>query len=217
MLNYLQWSSYIKSLQKDRQMFVDGLNAILVGSALIASVAFGGFLNPPLGYKLKFKDRESHRVLRSPDKFNLRLLRRLRQILIAAAVMLVLSIIFVLVGFGAAGFSELPPSGNLQPEFPEAHSPAKQVRGAKNTISQLVAALKRCFKVQDHSEVGGISFGRETLQELLSRPSQSTLEVSPQRPKRYARGQRPWEDGLDSLVPLTQTYGQTVITVTPDP
>ncbi|KAL3689501.1 hypothetical protein R1sor_015810 [Riccia sorocarpa] len=35
---------------RDRQVFVDAANAILVGAALIASVTFAGWLQPPLGY-----------------------------------------------------------------------------------------------------------------------------------------------------------------------
>lgn len=35
---------------RDRQVYVDAANAILVGAALIASVTFAGFLQPPLGY-----------------------------------------------------------------------------------------------------------------------------------------------------------------------
>ncbi|CAK9872128.1 unnamed protein product [Sphagnum jensenii] len=40
----------VKGLYRDRQAHVDAANAILVGAALIASVAFAGWLTPPLGY-----------------------------------------------------------------------------------------------------------------------------------------------------------------------
>ncbi|KAI5069838.1 hypothetical protein GOP47_0016139 [Adiantum capillus-veneris] len=40
---------YIDSLYRDRQIYVDSTNAILVGAALIASVTFAGWLQPPLG------------------------------------------------------------------------------------------------------------------------------------------------------------------------
>jgi len=39
-----------KRLYRDRQVHVDAANAILVGAALIASVTFAGWLQPPLGY-----------------------------------------------------------------------------------------------------------------------------------------------------------------------
>lgn len=37
-------------LYRDRQVYVDAANAILVGVALIASVTFAGWLQPPLGF-----------------------------------------------------------------------------------------------------------------------------------------------------------------------
>jgi hypothetical protein len=40
----------VEGLYKDRQVHVDAANAILVGAALIASVTFAGWLQPPLGY-----------------------------------------------------------------------------------------------------------------------------------------------------------------------
>ncbi|CAK9863761.1 unnamed protein product [Sphagnum jensenii] len=41
---------YVDNLYRDRQAHVDAANAILVGAALIASVTFAGWLQPPLGY-----------------------------------------------------------------------------------------------------------------------------------------------------------------------
>jgi ankyrin repeat protein len=41
---------YIDALYKDRQASVDASNAMLVGAALIASVTFAAWLQPPLGY-----------------------------------------------------------------------------------------------------------------------------------------------------------------------
>lgn len=41
---------YIEALYKDRQSSVDASNAMLVGAALIASVTFAAWLQPPLGY-----------------------------------------------------------------------------------------------------------------------------------------------------------------------
>ncbi|CAK9212937.1 unnamed protein product [Sphagnum troendelagicum] len=40
---------YVDRLYRDRQVYVDAANAILVGAALIASVTFAGWLQPPLG------------------------------------------------------------------------------------------------------------------------------------------------------------------------
>jgi ankyrin repeat protein len=41
---------FVDRLYRDRQVFVDAANAILVGAALIATVTFAGWLTPPLGY-----------------------------------------------------------------------------------------------------------------------------------------------------------------------
>ncbi|KAH9560929.1 hypothetical protein CY35_06G134600 [Sphagnum magellanicum] len=41
---------FVDRLYRDRQVFVDAANALLVGAALIARVTFAGWLQPPLGY-----------------------------------------------------------------------------------------------------------------------------------------------------------------------
>jgi ankyrin repeat protein len=41
---------FVDRLYRDTQVFVDAANALLVGAALIASVTFAGWLQPPLGY-----------------------------------------------------------------------------------------------------------------------------------------------------------------------
>ncbi len=41
---------FLDRLYRDRQVFVDAANALLVGAALIATVNFAGWLTPPLGY-----------------------------------------------------------------------------------------------------------------------------------------------------------------------
>jgi len=41
---------FVDRLYRDRQVVVDAANALLVGAALIASVTFAGWLQPPLGY-----------------------------------------------------------------------------------------------------------------------------------------------------------------------
>ncbi|CAK9220656.1 unnamed protein product [Sphagnum troendelagicum] len=43
-------TEYLNGLYRDRQVYVDAANAILVGAALIASVTFAAILQPPLGY-----------------------------------------------------------------------------------------------------------------------------------------------------------------------
>ncbi|KAG0565898.1 hypothetical protein KC19_7G022000 [Ceratodon purpureus] len=43
---------YMDNLYRDRQVYVDAANAILVGAALIASVTFAAWLQPPLNYTL---------------------------------------------------------------------------------------------------------------------------------------------------------------------
>lgn len=43
-----------RGLYEDRQVYLDCANAILVGAALIAGVAFQGWLQPPLGYSFTF-------------------------------------------------------------------------------------------------------------------------------------------------------------------
>jgi len=44
----------VENLYRDRQVHVDAANAILVGAALIASVTFAAWLQPPLGYSAFF-------------------------------------------------------------------------------------------------------------------------------------------------------------------
>ncbi|CAM6122425.1 unnamed protein product [Calypogeia fissa] len=46
----------IENFYRDRQVYVDAVNAILVGAALIASVTYAGYLQPPLGYVNYFTD-----------------------------------------------------------------------------------------------------------------------------------------------------------------
>ncbi|KAH9560919.1 hypothetical protein CY35_06G133600 [Sphagnum magellanicum] len=41
---------FMDRLYRDREVFVDAANALLVGAALIARVTFAGWLQPPLGY-----------------------------------------------------------------------------------------------------------------------------------------------------------------------
>ncbi|KAL3702451.1 hypothetical protein R1sor_020473 [Riccia sorocarpa] len=41
---------WLERVYRDRQLYSDAANAILVGAALIAGVTYGGWLQPPLGY-----------------------------------------------------------------------------------------------------------------------------------------------------------------------
>lgn len=49
-------SRYVGALYRDRQVYVDAANAILVGATLIASVTFASWLQPPLGYTTSYLD-----------------------------------------------------------------------------------------------------------------------------------------------------------------
>ncbi|BBN14087.1 hypothetical protein MPTK1_6g08760 [Marchantia polymorpha subsp. ruderalis] len=50
LLERLDVKDWVDRLYRDRQVYVDAANAILVGAALIASVTYAGWLQPPLGY-----------------------------------------------------------------------------------------------------------------------------------------------------------------------
>ncbi|BFI15409.1 hypothetical protein MPTK1_5g12230 [Marchantia polymorpha subsp. ruderalis] len=50
LLNESDVREYVDKLYRDRQVYVDASNAMLVGAAVIASVTFAGWLQPPLGY-----------------------------------------------------------------------------------------------------------------------------------------------------------------------
>ena len=50
LLNRDDVKGYVDLLYRDRQVFVDAANAILVGSALIATITYMGWTQPPLGY-----------------------------------------------------------------------------------------------------------------------------------------------------------------------
>jgi len=66
----------LKRLTEERKVHVDAINAILVGTALIATATFAGWLSPPLGYSSPpgmdgpFASVEGHPVLESFWVFN---------------------------------------------------------------------------------------------------------------------------------------------------
>jgi len=66
----------LKRLTEERKVHVDAINAILVGTALIATATFAGWLSPPLGYSSPpgtdgpFASVEGHPILESFWVFN---------------------------------------------------------------------------------------------------------------------------------------------------
>ncbi|CAM6021482.1 unnamed protein product [Sphagnum balticum] len=67
----------VKRLTEERKVHVDAINAILVGTALIATATFAGWLSPPLGYSsppgmdgLAFASVEGHPILEKFWVFN---------------------------------------------------------------------------------------------------------------------------------------------------
>ncbi|KAG6541308.1 hypothetical protein Mapa_017361 [Marchantia paleacea] len=146
---------YIERQYRDRQIHVDAGNTAMVGAALIASVTFAGWLQPPLGYTdyqqyetpgapgshEKFAAVDHYVSVRifwifnslsfffavatvvcgaravlpaRPNAFIANEVRLIRSWLMRTSLLLVLSIICVLVAFGAAGFAALPPELKYQ-------------------------------------------------------------------------------------------------------
>jgi ankyrin repeat protein len=65
----------VKKLTEERKVHVDAINAILVGTALIATATFAGWLSPPLGYSpgtdgLAFASVQGHPILEKFWVFN---------------------------------------------------------------------------------------------------------------------------------------------------
>ena len=59
-------TDYNEPYYRDRQASVDAANAILVGAALIASVTFAAWLQPPLGYSTFYNEQYSNGLLAPP-------------------------------------------------------------------------------------------------------------------------------------------------------
>lgn len=119
----------VERLYRDRQVYVDAANAILVGAAVIASVTFGGWLQLPLGdghesthSKLRifwaFNSLSffcaigtvisgAEAVLPQANVYIEDSVESLRRWLVFTAFLFVCSIICVLGAFAAAGFSSL--------------------------------------------------------------------------------------------------------------
>ncbi|KAH7290192.1 hypothetical protein KP509_30G035700 [Ceratopteris richardii] len=118
-------------MYRDRQVYVDAANAILVGAALIGGVTYSGWLQPPLGYIDRgYTDISSMAVrifcvfnsvsfcfsmctvlagagavLPCPDAYIATVVRKVRRALALAALLMVISILSVLGAFAAAGFA----------------------------------------------------------------------------------------------------------------
>lgn len=119
----------VERLYRDRQVYVDAANAILVGAALIASVTFGGWLQPPLGDRDDLTDTSvrvfwafsslsfffavgtvmagAGAVLPVADLYIEDAVEDLRNWLVGTAFVFIFSIVFVLGAFAAAGFASL--------------------------------------------------------------------------------------------------------------
>jgi len=129
----------VDRLYRDRQVFVDAANALLVGAALVASVAFASWLQPPRGYTSNESDVavKGHPTLQAFVLFNGfsfffaiatvlasayaampslqqafigTVVKSVRKTLIVASIFLSISVFCVLGAFATAGFAVLPPS-----------------------------------------------------------------------------------------------------------
>jgi hypothetical protein len=127
---------YIQELYRDHQVYVDAANAILVGAALIASVTFASWLQPPLSYSLQgYVDVEHNEGLQAFWVFNnlsfyfaigtvvfgarsvlprqnifiKQIVEKLHINLLVTSILLACSVFFVIIAFGIAGSIVLPP------------------------------------------------------------------------------------------------------------
>ncbi|BBN16615.1 hypothetical protein MPTK1_7g07850 [Marchantia polymorpha subsp. ruderalis] len=115
----------VERLYRDRQVFVDAANAILVGAALIASVTFGGWLQPPHGddaevrifwafnslsffFALATVMAGAGTVLPMSDVYIGNTVTSIRRWLALTSFLLLVSVVLVLGAFAAAGFASLP-------------------------------------------------------------------------------------------------------------
>lgn len=126
---------YMEELYRDRQVYVDAANAILVGAALIASVTFVSWSQPPLGYAAGYVHVECNRGLKAfwvanslsfyaaiatvvfgarsvlPRRkfFIKRAVERLQVNLLVTTILLAFSVFFAIVAFAIAGSIVLTP------------------------------------------------------------------------------------------------------------
>ncbi|OAE20500.1 hypothetical protein AXG93_948s1070 [Marchantia polymorpha subsp. ruderalis] len=122
----------VESLYRDRQVFVDAANAILLGAALIASVTFGGWLQPPHGHNREVRIfwafnslsfffaiatvmAGAGTVLPMSDVYIGHSVSRIRLWLALTSCLLLVSVVLVLGAFAAAGFASPIPKlhGNM--------------------------------------------------------------------------------------------------------
>jgi hypothetical protein len=146
--------NYVDVLYRDRQVYVDAANAMLVGAALIATLTFASWLQPPLGYSTfygesymnaypappisnpSYVDMQHHKVLEVFWVFNSlsfffsiatllcgartvlpirtifikRAVVKIQKNLLVTAILLNVSVLFVLIAFALAGYVVLPPN-----------------------------------------------------------------------------------------------------------
>lgn len=157
----------VERLYRDRQVYVDASNAILVGAALIASVTFGGWLQPPGGNSGSDgqADRElqvfwtfnslsfffsiatvmagAGAVLPMEDVYIGRAVRTIRGALGLTAFLLIISVFFVLGAFGASGFASLTDMPNLRQNMT-----VTTIVGSVVCIIILLWFLQRLYKIR---------------------------------------------------------------------
>ncbi|CAM6129184.1 unnamed protein product [Calypogeia fissa] len=157
----------VERLYRDRQVYVDASNAILVGAALIASVTFGGWLQPPGGiinnggqvdhelqvfwvfnslsffFSIATVMAGAGAVLPMEDVYIGRAVKNIRGALGLTSFLLIISVVLVLGAFGASGFGALANAPHLMQNMMVTTS----IGGSVCTII-LLWFLERLYKVQ---------------------------------------------------------------------
>ncbi|MCO5550879.1 hypothetical protein L7F22_004373 [Adiantum nelumboides] len=139
LLERVDVKEHMDRLYRDRQVFIDAANAILVGAALIGGVTYSGWLQPPLGYvdggyanilslavrvfwvfnSLSFCFAMctvlagAGAILPCPEMYIASVVKEVRRTLALAAALMVLSILCVLAAFTAAGMAAVQKPGQL--------------------------------------------------------------------------------------------------------
>ncbi|OAE20501.1 hypothetical protein AXG93_948s1080 [Marchantia polymorpha subsp. ruderalis] len=150
----------VERLYRDRQVFVDAANAILLGAALIASVTFGGWLQPPHGHDPEVRIfwafnslafffsmatvmAGAGTVLPMSDVYIGHSVTRIRLWLALTSFLLLVSVVLVLGAFAAAGFASLQP-------IPKLHSNMLITTCIGSVVCGVIALLflKRMSKIR---------------------------------------------------------------------
>lgn len=128
------FKNHEEKLQQDREVYVQALNAILVGAALIASVTFAGWLQLPFEANFKSLGLKIYRASNSiscytavaamcvtitapiptPKKYVGNIVKQLKLAIVLDVTLLALSIAAVMWAFAAAGFAALRTSHTPQ-------------------------------------------------------------------------------------------------------